>query len=131
MNSNTHQSFTDLDVWKSARKLKIRIDTLVKTFPADEKYRLSDQLIRSSRGIGATIAEGHGKFHYKDQINYCVMARGSLSETLNHLIDAMDSGYISKEELTSFKADIDETGKLLNGYITFLRNNLTKEKMTK
>jgi four helix bundle protein len=128
MNSNAHQSFTDLDVWKSARKLKIRIWNLVKTFSQEEKFRLSDQLIRSSRGIGSAIAEGHGKFYYKDQINYCVIARGSLSETLNHLIDAMDSGYISKEELTSFKADIDETGKLLNGYISFLRINITKEK---
>jgi four helix bundle protein len=128
MNSNAHHSFTDLDVWKSARKLKIRIWNLVKTFPPEEKFRLSDQLIRSSRGIGSAIAEGHGKFYYKDQINYCVIARGSLSETLNHLIDAMDSGCISKEELTSFKADIDETGKLLNGYISFLRINITKEK---
>ncbi len=128
MNNNAHQSFTDLDVWKSARKLKIRIWKLVKTFPPEEKFRLTDQLIRSSRGIGSAIAEGHGKFHYKDQINYCVIARGSLSETLNHLIDAMDSEYISKDELANFKIDIDETGKLLNGYISFLRINLNKEK---
>ena len=129
MNSSSHQSFTDLDVWKSARKLKIRIWKLVKPFPVEEKYRLTDQLIRSTRGIGSAIAEGHGKFYYKDQINYCVIARGSLSETLNHLIDAMDSEYISKDELASFKTDIDETGKLLNGYISFLRINLSKEKI--
>jgi hypothetical protein len=40
----------------------------------------------------------------------------------------MDSGYISKEELASFKTDIDETGKLLNVYISFFRINITKEK---
>jgi four helix bundle protein len=64
MNSNAHQNFTDLDVWKSGRKLKIRIWKLVKAFPLEEKFRLSDQLIRSSGGIGSAIAEGHGKFYY-------------------------------------------------------------------
>ena len=128
MGSSANQSFTDLEVWKSARKLKIRIWILAKTFPPEEKFRLTDQLIRSSRGISSVIAEGHGKFTYKDKINYCMMGRGSLSETWNHLIDAMDSEYINKEELKSFKIDIDETGKLLNGYINFLRTAGVKEK---
>ena len=86
----SNQSFTDLDVWKNARKLKIRIWSLVKTFPVDEKFRLTDQLIRSSRCICSVIAEGHGKFTYKDKINYCIIGRGSWSETRNHLIDAFD-----------------------------------------
>ena len=125
MLSNSHQSFTDLEVWKSARVLKLKIRDLIKSFPAEEKYRLTDQVIRSSRSVCAVIAEGHGRFTYKDEINYCIMARGSLSETLNHLIDAMDNGFISKDELASFKIQIDETGKLLNGYINFLRKNIT------
>ena len=126
MSTNPHQNFTDLEVWKSARKLKIRVWKFVKQFPPEEKYRLCDQIIRSTRSTGAVIAEGHGKFTYKDQINYCLMGRGSLNETLNHLIDALDSDYISKEDLISFKSDIDETGKLLNGYINFLRKNIKK-----
>ncbi len=128
MSTSAHQSFTDLEVWKSARKLKIRIWNLVKNFPPEEKYRLTDQLILSSRGVSSVIAEGHGKFTYKDKINYCMMGRGSLSETWNHLIDAMDAEYINKEELKSFKIDIDETAKLLNGYINFLRTLSNKEK---
>jgi len=127
MGAVSHQSFTDLDVWKSARKLKIRIWKLVKSFPVDEKFRLADQLIRSSRAISAVIAEGHGKFTYKDKINYCMVGRGSLSETWNHLIDAFDAEFINKDELTSLKLDIDETAKLLNGYINFLRTASSKE----
>lgn len=59
------------------------------------------------------------------------MGRGSLSESFNHLIDAFDCGYISKEQLREFKNYIDETGKLLNGYIKFLRKNIiaAKEKI--
>ena len=124
MSENLYQSFTDLDVWKSARSLKIKVEDLVKTFPSDEKYRLCDQIIKSSRGIGAVIAEGHGRYSYKDQIHFCVIARGSLSETLNHLIDALDAGYITKEDVSVFKTHIDETGKLLNGYISFLRTKI-------
>jgi four helix bundle protein len=78
---------------------------------------LSDQIIRSSRGINATIAEGHGRFTYKDQLHFCVIARGSLSETYNHLIDALDCRYITEEKLIYFKMKIDEVERLLNGYI--------------
>ncbi len=85
-----HQSFTELEVGKKARLLKNEIKELIETFPAEEKFRLSDQLIRSSRSIDTNIAEGHGRFTFKDQIHFCVQARGSLSETYNHLIDALD-----------------------------------------
>jgi four helix bundle protein len=85
---------------------------------------LTDQIIRSSRGINATIAEGHGRYTFKDQVHFCVIARGSLSETYNHLIDALDCSYISQEQLDGFKKSIEEIERLLNGYISYLRKNL-------
>ena len=124
MEQESHQNFTELDVWKKGRDLKKQIEILSKTFPFEEKYRLTDQIIRSVRSINANIAEGHGRFTYKDQLHFCIQARGSLSETLNHLIDAFDCNYINKEQLTQYKITIDEVGKLLNGYITYLRKNL-------
>ena len=83
-------SFTELEVWKQARTIRRCVSDLVKTFPVEEKFRLADQVIRSSRSIGNNIAEGHGRFHYQDNIRFCVMARGSLSETLDHLLVALD-----------------------------------------
>ncbi len=124
MSEDPHQSFTELTVWRKARFLKIEIQELAKSFPIDEKYRLVDQLIRSARSINSNISEGHGRYTYKDQLHFCIQARGSLSETLNHLIDAFDSKYINEEKLKYFKSIIDEVGKLLNGYIIFLRNKL-------
>jgi four helix bundle protein len=85
---------------------------------------LTDQLIRSVRSINSNIAEGHGCFTFKDQLHFCVQARGSLCETLNHLIDASDGTYINGEQRNHYKNKIDEVGKLLNGYITYLRKNL-------
>lgn len=111
-------------VWKKSREFKIEIETIVKTFPSEEKYKLTDQLIRSVRSINSNIAEGHGKFTYKDQLHFCIQARGSLSETYNHLIDSLDCGYISTDQLKNLKTEITGIERLLNGYITYLRSNL-------
>jgi four helix bundle protein len=124
MNESSHQSFTELEVWKKARVFKKEIFDLVKSFPLEEKYRLADQSIRSSRSVNSDIAEGHGRFTYKDQLHFCIQARGSLSETYNHLIDAFDCNYLQLEQLKIFKAKIDEIERLLNGYISFLRKNI-------
>lgn len=80
------QGFEELIVWEKSRDLKNEIFKLVNNFPPEEKYRLADQVIRSSRSISTQIAEGHGKRTNKDKMKYCMQARGSLSETLNHLI---------------------------------------------
>src|ERR1043165_3017186 len=122
-----YQRFTELEVWKKARAFKVEIYGLVKQFPSEEKFRLTDQLIRSVRSIPTNISEGHGRFTYKDQLNFCVIARGSLSETYNHLIDAFDCGYIERAHLASLKTHIDETGRMLNGYTTYLRNKIKEQ----
>ncbi|OSZ82781.1 four helix bundle protein [Chitinophagaceae bacterium IBVUCB1] len=128
MNDNKpYQSFTELTVWQVARALKNEVYELAKRLPADERFRLADQLIRASRSICANIAEGHGRYTYKEQSHFCIQARGSLSEVQNHLIDVMDCKYLSKEEISSIESKVDDTGKLLNGYITFLRNNINNK----
>ncbi len=124
INERQHQSFTGLEVWKKARNFKNEIFELIKAFPNEEKYRLADQLIRASRSVNGNISEEHGRFTFKDQIHFCVQARGSLSETYNHLIDAFDCVYINEEQLKYFKAKIEEIERLLNGYISFLRKNI-------
>ena len=124
MNENAHKSFTELEVWKKARGLKNELAELTKLFPSEEKFRLTDQIIRSSRSINATIAEGHGRYTFKDQLHFCIMARGSLSETLNHLIDAFDCSYINEEQLNYYRNKVEEVERLLNGYISYLRKNI-------
>jgi four helix bundle protein len=115
-------SFTDLETWKQARKIRNVISGLVKNFPAEEKYRLADQIIRSSRSIGNNLAEGHGRFHYQDNIRFCIMARGSLTETLDHLMIALDEEIITNDILQSFQAEYDSCLRLINGYIQYLKS---------
>lgn len=118
--------FEELDVWKMARKIKNEIATLVQTFPAEEKFRLSDQLIRCTRSVGNLIAEGHGRFTYPDQIKFCIEARGSLTETMGHLIDAYDCKYISEKQLEDWRKKLKDEERLLNGYIKYLRTQRDK-----
>ena len=115
-------SFEDLEVWKECRKFRIEISKLVKTFPPEEKFRLVDQLIRSSRSTAANIAEGHGRFHFQENIQFCRQARGSLNESLDHLITAFDEEYINESQLAGYREIFNRCLKLLNGYILFLKN---------
>ncbi len=121
------KSFIELEVWKKMRLLKIKIQNLANTFPVDEKFKLTDQIIRSARSVNAAIAEGHGRYTFPDRIHFCVIARGSVSETLNHMIDAFDCKYISSGKLTEFKNEITEVEKILNGYINWLRGQSNKK----
>ena len=119
------KGFTELDAWKKTRILRNDIFELVKNFPGDEKYRLADQIIRSSRSIGNNIAEGHGRFHYADSSKFLINARGSAAETIDHLIIALDYNFINNEVFEKFKLQTEECMKLINGYINYLRQQST------
>ncbi len=115
-------SFTELEVWKQARNIRIFVKQIANTFPVEEKFRLTDQIIRSSRSISNNVAEGHGRYNFQDNIRFCIMARGSLSETLDHLIIALDEKLIIENTYQVFKQEYGKCLKLLNGYIVHLRN---------
>ena len=113
-------SFKELEAWKSCRQLRVEIWVLVKKFPFEEKYRLTDQLIRSSRSATSQIAEGFGRFHYLENVHFCRISRGSLNEILDHLSVALDSAYISIEEHDKFEVQTITCIRILNGYIRYL-----------
>ena|SRR6187399_1286888 len=120
--------FEQLELWKKAREFKNEVAKEARTWPAEEKFKLTDQVIRSSRSINALLSEGHGRFTFADQLHFCVQARGSLSETVYHLIDAFDEEYISEETLNYYKTKAKEIERLLNGYITYLRGKRDADK---
>jgi len=120
--------FENLELWKKAREFKNEISKEARKWPSEEKFKLTDQIIRSSRSINALLSEGHGRFTFADQLHFCIQARGSLSETINHLIDAFDENYITGETLNYFKLKGKEIERLLNGYIIYLRNQRDGDK---
>ena len=114
-------SFTELDCWKEARVLRNEISLLTRGFPKEEKYDLTSQIKRSSRSVTANIAEGYGRFHHQENIQFCRISRGSLTETLDHLIVAYDEKYIDEDTLKNFQVMLEKCLKLLNGYINYLK----------
>ncbi len=121
------KSFEDLEVWKECRQLKKSISLVAKKFPPEEKFKLTDQIIRASRSTTANIAEGYGRFHYQENIQFCRQARGSLLETLDHLITSYDEKYLDENELNKFREQYSGCLKLLNGYIAYLKKRKSEE----
>ena len=114
------QTFEDLGSYKAAREFRRMIARFAKTLPRSEEYRLKDQLLRSSRGVTACIAEGYGRGDDEGNHRYCLKARGYLSESLDHLSVASDEGYMTEETYAAMCARLEDTWKILNGYIVYL-----------
>ena len=115
------ESFEELNAYKMARAIRQDIALLAKTFPKHEDYRLTDQIIRSSRSVTATISEGHGRHYPKENMKFCIMARGSLNETIDHLTVALDEKYIDQTQFDHLKEKILLNIKVLNGYVGYLK----------
>ena len=122
-----YKGYKDLDCYKRARELRIFISNLVKKFPSKENFFLLSQIIRSSRSITANIAEGYGRFTYTDTRNFFIIARGSTTETMEHLCIAFDENYILDEELKTGEEMFEVVFKLINGYINYL--DMSKKKI--
>lgn len=119
-----YNSFTNLNVYKKCRTFKKWVSRIVKQyFPPEEKYLLTAQILDASRSVTANIAEGHGRFYYQDNIRFCRISRGSLEETLEHLITAFDEAYITSDILKEGKIQQEECLKLINGYINYLEKS--------
>ncbi len=119
-----YQNFEELEVWKKTRELKKEIFELVKNFPIEKKFSLTDQLKKSARSVPSQLSEGHGRRTFPDRLRFSIIARGSLAETLNHLIDAFDCSYITEDQLKYFRSKVEEVERLLNGYINYLEKNI-------
>ena len=117
----TKSTFEDLIVWTRSRQLRIELTSITKSFPKDEKYMLVNQIVRAARSVTNNIAEGYGRFHYQENIQFCRQARGSLYELIDHIIICLDEKYISEQKYSELKFNIYNIIKILNGYISYLK----------
>ncbi len=111
--------FTDLVVWRKARRLAKELYDLSREFPREEKFALTDQIRRSSRSIGAPIAEAWAKRRYEKHFKSKLTdADGEQNETQHWLITAFDSGHIDQETTSKFGAACKEIGAMLGKMIS-------------
>lgn len=119
-NQRSIETFEDLEVWKICAQIRKDIADLARTLPAEEKFRLADQMIRASRSVTANIAEGFGRFHYQENIQFCRQARGSLYELIDHLHVVNEVDYLTNTAMATYREKILEAIKTLNGFIRYL-----------
>jgi len=123
MSSSNIRHFTHLIVWQKSHDLALRIYNTTKTFPRDELYSLVSQLRRAAISITCNIAEGYGRYHFKDKARFYYHARGSNMEVQNLLILSHDLRYINPKDFKDLKILVYEGYKLLNGLIKSVLNN--------
>ena len=112
--------FTQLEVWRMAHQIMLDVYEFVKLLPVEEKYNRISQLRRCGSSTPANIAEGYGRFHYQENIQFCRQARGSLEETCNHIIAARDLHQVPLDNCEKLIEQCLEARKVLNGYISYL-----------
>jgi four helix bundle protein len=122
-----YQTFEDLEVYQVAREVRKSMYLVAKRLPEEEKFGLASQIHRASVSLTNNIAEGHGRFHFLEQIKFMLQARGSLEELLDELNICEDARYLATQEIEMLKQKGWRVHKLINGYIRFLRSRTTKD----
>ena len=119
--------FEDLDCWKACREVRVFVTReITPQLPAEERYRLVDQLIRAARSTTANIAEVFGRRHYLDNAKFIRNSLGSQHECLDHLITGNDERMISDEQLADFRVIFEKSSALSNGNASYLARTAKK-----
>ena len=107
-------SFEKLEAWKNARSLAKAIYVLSSKFSNSEKFGLASQIQRAAVSVSSNIAEGSGRNSPKEKIRFIEIAYGSLMETYNQLLIAIELTYITEESVEAIKPSIDAVAKMIN-----------------
>jgi four helix bundle protein len=95
--------------------------TVTRRLPDFEKYELASQIRRASVSLTNNIAEGHGRYHYLEQLKFLFQARGSLEELIDDLNVCEDERYLPESEVVALKEQTKEVQRLISGYARYLR----------
>ncbi len=117
----------DFELYKAAREFRKRIYVLIRQLPLTEKYCLGSQMRRASVSITNNIAEGHGRWHYQENLRFCRMARGSIDEVLDDLNVCIDEKYGDQQHVSELKSEAYSQIGRINGYMAYLRRCQQKE----
>ena len=115
------RSFEDLEVYKLAREFSRKVGKLIQKLPPVEDYNLKGQMRRAKLSMTNNIAEGYGRYHYQENIQFCRQSRGSICELIDDFNECFDNGYIDEGYRDELKGDGYHLIKVLNGYIASLK----------
>ena len=111
----------DLEVWKQAHGLALKVYHVAGEFPAEERYRLADQLCRCAISVAANIVEGHARHTTREYLQFLYTARGSAEEARYHLLLARELGYLKDGKYQELDSQYSQLSRMLNALISSLR----------
>lgn len=118
-------TFEDLEVYGVAREFRKAMYRVAKSLPEIEKFGLASQIRRAAVSLTNNIAEGHGRYHYLDQIKFTLQSRGSLEELVDDLNVCEDEQYLAGKQIIALKEQGWRVRQLIDGYIRYLRQQTT------
>ena len=124
---NLIKDFEDLEIYKLATELADFIYSITMNFPSEEKYNITAHLREASVSVGANIAEGYGRYHYKENIQFCRIARGSLAEVKHFMLFSKQRDYNKNKTLSDFLTKYQTLQIKLNNYIKSIGSKYSRE----
>jgi len=117
MRNKKIKTFEDLKVYQMAREFSRKVGKLIKKLPPEEKFNLVSQMKRAKLSITNNVAEGYGRYHFQENIQFCQQSRGAIYELIDDFNECLDCGYIDEQECNEYKKDAYNLVKILNAYI--------------
>ena len=111
----------DFELYRAAREFRKKAYRIIKQLPSDERYCLCPQMRRATISITNNIAEGHGRWHYQENIQFCRTSRGSIEEVIDDLNICEDEHYVSQQVIAELKSEAYSLIHRINSYIAYLR----------
>src|SRR6516225_2482675 len=111
----------DFELYTIAREFRKRAYRLLKQLPPEEKYALANQMRRAAVSVTNNIAEGHGRWHFQENIQFCRTSRGSVDELIDDFYTCEDEAYGDQTLVGQLKCDAYELIRRINGYIAYLQ----------
>jgi four helix bundle protein len=124
-----NSTFEDLEVYQAAREFRRAMYQVAKRLPEAERFGLASQIRRAAVSLTNNIAEGHGRFHYPDQIRFTLQSRGSLEELIDDLNACDDEQYLPNTNVAALKEQAWRVRKLIDGYIRYLRRQINSPRV--
>ena len=121
------RTFEDLEVYKAAREFRKKMYGVTRQLPDSEKFELASQIRRAAVSLTNNVAEGHGRYHFADQVRFFLGSRGSLQELIDDLNVCDDEKYLGEDEVAELKKEAWRILGLINGYLRYLRDRKAED----
>lgn len=113
----------DFELYQVAREFRKGVYRIIRQLPVEEKYALDPQMRRGAISVSNNIAEGHGRWHYQENIRFCQISRGSVEEVIDDLNTCLDEHYGDETTVLTLKEEAYSLIARINNCIAYLRRS--------